>query len=89
MRKNFLRLDADLGCASPPVLIALLQKNTIDQYMKCAKEPDAPGPLKMAFSYISGPLVLHIRFEKTYLGEIKHIPIWQVVPMGAFLRSYV
>ena len=27
-----------------PVLIGVLQKNTINQYMKCAKEPDAPGP---------------------------------------------
>ena len=60
----------------PPVLISVLQKNPIDQYTRSAKEPMASGPLKMAFSYISRPLVLQIRFSKTYLGEIKHIPIW-------------
>ena len=73
----------------PGVLISVLQKDPIDQYTRSAKEPMASGPLKMAFSYISRPLVLQIRFSKTYLGEIKHIPIWQVVPMGAFFRSYV
>ena len=82
--------EADLDDASVSgVLISVLQKDPIDQYTRSAKEPMASGPLKMAFSYISRPLVLQIRFSKTYLGEIKHIPIWQVVPMGAFLRSYV
>ena len=58
------------------VLISVLQKDPIDQYTRSAKEPMASGPLKMAFSYISRPLVLQIHFSKTYLGEIKHIPIW-------------
>ena len=59
-----------------PVLIGLLQNKPIKQYITSANPAETSGPLKMAFSYISGPLVLHIRFEKTYLGEIKHIPIW-------------
>ena len=56
----------------------------IDQYTPSANTAETSGLLKMTFSYISRPLVLQIRFSKTYLGEIKHIPIWQVVPMGAF-----
>ena len=58
------------------VLISVLQNKPIDQYTPSANTAETSGPLKMAFSYISRPLVLQIRFPKTYLGEIKHIPIW-------------
>ena len=61
---------------SSGVLISVLQNKPIDQYTPSANTAETSGPLKMAFSYISRPLVLQIRFSKTYLGEIKHIPIW-------------
>ena len=51
---------------STPVLIAVLQNKPIDQYTPSANTAETSGPLKMAFSYISRPLVLQICFFKTY-----------------------
>ena len=59
-----------------PVLIGVLQKHTIKQYIRSAKTAELIAPLTEGFSDISRPVVLQIRFPKTYQGEIKHIPIW-------------
>ena len=58
------------------VLIGVLQKHTIKQYIRSAKTAELIAPLTEGFSDISRPVVLQIRFPKTYQGEIKHIPIW-------------
>ena len=58
--------DGDGDGNNAPVLIAVLQNKPIDQYTPSANTAETSGPLKMAVSYISRPLVLQIRFFKTY-----------------------
>ena len=62
--EDIVELDNDTDIA--PVLIAVLQNKPIDQYTPSANTAETSGPLKMAVSYISRPLVLQIRFFKTY-----------------------
>ena len=66
---------SEVGMRSP-VLIGVLQKHTIKQYIRSAKTAELIAPLTEGFSDISRPVVLQICFPKTYQGEIKHIPIW-------------
>ena len=54
-----------------------------------AKTAELIAPLRKGFSYISRPVVLQIRFQKTYQGEIKHIPIWQVLSHGRFFFDHM